>query len=51
MTLEFTKPQLEALMNYLATRPWGEVNAILVPMLEQINKQQLQQPQLHAVEG
>jgi hypothetical protein len=49
MTIEFTPEQLQALMNYLAARPWAEVNAIIVPIVDQVNKPQ--QPPLHAVDG
>ena len=54
MTLDLSQEQIQALVNYLASRPWAEVNALLVPMIDQINKaQQLpaEPPALRAVES
>lgn len=54
MTIDFTQEQLQALMNYLATRPWAEVNAIMVPIIQQMqpaNDAAPQAPALRAVEG
>ncbi|SCK48941.1 hypothetical protein VAR608DRAFT_4863 [Variovorax sp. HW608] len=54
MTLEFTNEQLQNLLNYLASHPWREVQPILGPILQQIEKQQQAQqagqpPALRAV--
>lgn len=51
MTIDFTNEQLQLLLNYLVQRPWGEVQAIIGPILQQVEAQQQaqQRPPLRAV--
>lgn len=45
-------PQLfERLLNYLATRPWMEVQGLMPPLLEQVEANREAQEQAHAGAG
>jgi hypothetical protein len=43
MQFELELRYVEGLLNYLAARPWGEVQALLPPLIQQLEAAQAQQ--------
>jgi hypothetical protein len=39
MLLDLTKEEIDLIIQSLGTKPWGQVNSLIVKIIEQVNKE------------